>query len=138
MVANGMNVNPDLCACNIDAKGVNAVPINTNMTNLDGTPPDSNDTATMMNYSIGNLEEYAMLGDIRPGEINGGVFRLRKHINDSYPEESKQKEDWLERLDNIEKYNTAKMQEKQQNTLDILTIISVIFLPLTLIVAYSV
>lgn len=135
MVAKGMNVNPDLCACNIDVKGISAVPINTNMTNIDGTQPESNDI-TAMEYHIGNLEEYAMLGDKHQGDINNEVFRLRKLINDSYPNDSKQKEDWLERLDNIEKYRAAKMQEKQQKTLDTLTVISVIFLPLTLIVAY--
>lgn len=136
MVAKGMNVNPDLCACNIDAKGVSAVPINTNMTNLDGTEAESNNTNVIINQQINNLETYTMLDNAKQDSVNDDLFRLRKLINDSFPNDSKQKEDWLERLDNIEKYNTAKMQEKQQKTLDTLTIISVIFLPLTLIVAY--
>lgn len=136
MVAKGMNVNPDLCACNIDAKSVSAVPINTNMVNTNGTPAESTDTNTMINYHVGNLEEYAMLNTMKSSELNDQLFRLRKLINDSHPEESKQKNDWLDRLDNIEKYNTAKQQDQQQKTLDTLTIISTIFLPLTLIVGY--
>ncbi len=37
------------------------------------------------------------------------------------------KDDWMERLDNVDKYNTTKMQAQQQKTLDTLTVISVNF-----------
>lgn len=138
MVAKGMNVNPDLCACNIDAKGVSAVPINTNMTNLDGTPPDSNsyDSVSNIEFNVGTLEASVMNDGTTPESINNISFMLRKLINESYPDNSKQKDDWMERLDNVDKYNTTKMRAQQQKTLDTLTVISVIFLPLTLIVAY--
>ena len=134
MVAKGMNVNPDLCACNINNKSINNVPINTNMLNNDEMPTHGN--VQHIEANITQLETAVMNGSMKPEEISKYSYGTRTSIKQFLTDDSKREKELLNRLDNVDKYNMINIQQQQQKTLDTLTIISTIFLPLTLIVAY--